>query len=181
MVKKFLFIFVLIAISQQLINAEIPPPTDAPKRLSPSESVKTFTFLVEFHLQLAAYEPLISEPSGVCWDARARLFISELHGYNLEVHFNIDELNKIGVLDDKVRCVRDTSKESEKKAETGTVGTNKMLSDSDGDGVTDKAVTWANDPPPDFGICAANEGVIVICAPDIVYLADHNGDGNPRT
>mgnify|MGYP004086448085 CR=1 FL=1 len=35
-------------------------------------------------LELIAAEPLIRQPSGMCWDEKGRLFVSELHGYNLE-------------------------------------------------------------------------------------------------
>ena len=43
--------------------------------------------------------PLIRQPSGICWNEKGHLFVSELHGYNLEGQFDIEELNKSGELD----------------------------------------------------------------------------------
>ncbi len=85
--------------------AEIPKPADAPRPLSPQESQATFRVPPGLKVQLIAAEPLIHEPSGVCWDAQGRLFVSELHGYNLEGQFDIEELNKTGKLDREVRRI----------------------------------------------------------------------------
>src|SRR5262245_18264116 len=87
-------------------KAEIPPPTDAPQPLAPDESVKRFHVPSGFRLELIAAEPLVREPAGMCWDARGRLFVCELHGYNMDGQLDIDELNKAGKLDHEVRRVR---------------------------------------------------------------------------
>ena len=50
-------------------------------------------------------------------------------------------------------------------------------SDTDGDGRMDKSIVWADRLPPCYGIIAVRGGVIVTCAPDIVYLADRDNDG----
>ena len=47
-------------------------------------------------MELVASEPLIREPSGVCWDEQGRLFVCELHGFNVDGQIDIDELNKTG-------------------------------------------------------------------------------------
>ena len=52
-----------------------------------------------------------------------------------------------------------------------------MLRDADGDGRMDVAEVWAEDLPPVYGLVPARGGVIVACAPDIIFLADHDGDG----
>ena len=41
----------------------------------------------------------------------------------------------------------------------------------------DVAEVWADDLPPVYGLVPARGGVIVACAPDIIFLADHDGDG----
>ena len=41
----------------------------------------------------------------------------------------------------------------------------------------DQAEVWADDLPACFGLVPARDGVIVVCAPDIVYLADRDEDG----
>ena len=129
-------------------------------------------------MKLLAAEPLIREPSGVCWDERGRLFVCELHGYNVEGQYDIDELNKTGKLDTEVRRVQ-ASEENKKKAQADNYGTVKILADTDGDGVMDKAEVWADHLPLCYGMAPARGGIIVACPPDIVFLADKDGDGKP--
>ncbi|MBI4658719.1 MAG: c-type cytochrome [Verrucomicrobia bacterium] len=152
------------------------PATDAPRPLSPEESAERVQLPPGFRLELAASEPLIREPSGVCWDEHGRLFVCELHGYNLEGQFDIEALNKTGQLDREVRRIQANSQAKE-AAQAGTYGTVKLLRDSDGDGRADQAQIFADNLPPCYGLCPARGGLIVACAPDIVYLADRDGDG----
>jgi putative membrane-bound dehydrogenase-like protein len=160
----------------QAALAEIPKPADAPKPLSPQDSHATFRVPAGLKVQLVAAEPLIHEPSGVCWDAKGRLFVSELHGYNLEGQFDIEEANKTGKLDMEVRRIA-APPEAKKKADAATYGTIKLLADTDGDGVMDKATVFADHLPACYGICAARDGIIATAAPQIIYLADRDGDG----
>ena len=160
----------------QLGSAQIPQPTDAPRPRTPEESAAAFKLPDGFRMEVVASEPLIASPSGVCWDERGRMFVSELHGYNLAGQLDIEELNKSGKLDTQVRRVQADEK-FKKAAERGTYGVVKLLLDTDGDGRMDKAVTWATNLPPVYGIVPARGGVIVACAPDIVFLADRDGDG----
>lgn len=156
--------------------AEIPRPTDAPKPKTPEESAKAFQLPPGFRMEVVASEPLIASPSGVCWDERGRMFVSELHGYNLEGQLDIEELNKTGQLDTQVRRVQADEK-FKQAAMKGTYGVIKLLHDTNGDGRMDKADIWASDLPPAYGLVPSRGGVIVACAPDIVYLADRDGDG----
>ena len=120
---------------------------------------------------------MIHEPSGVCWDAQGRLFVCELHGYNIEGQLDIEELNKTGQLDRIVRRV-DADETAKAAAKAATYGTVKLLLDTDGDGRMDQAQVWADRLPACYGICPARDGLVVACAPDIVYLADRDGDGH---
>ena len=156
-------------------HGEIPKPDDAPKPLSPAESAKLFQMPAGYQIRLLASEPLIHEPSGICWDDKGRCFVCELHGYNVEGQYDIDELNKTGQLDLEVRRIQ-ASEAAKKKAEAETYGTVKLLRDTDGDGVMDQAIVWADRLPPCYGIAAANGGLIVACAPHIVFLKDSDGD-----
>src|SRR6185295_17737476 len=65
-------------------------------------------------------------------------------------------------------------------AQSGTYGVVKRLLDTNGDGRMDKAIVWATNLPPAYGLVAARGGVIVTCAPDIAFLADRDGDGVPE-
>jgi putative membrane-bound dehydrogenase-like protein len=156
--------------------AQIPQPTDAPKPLKPEQSAAAFKLPEGFRMEVVASEPLIASPSAVCWDERGRMFVSELHGYNLAGQLDIEELNKTGTLDTKVRRVQ-AGEKFKKAADAGTFGVVKVLRDTDGDGRMDAADVWAADLPPVYGLVPARGGVIVACAPDIIFLADRDGDG----
>src|SRR5437879_3041836 len=163
-----------------LAAAQIPAPTDAPKPLSPEQSAAAFKLPDGFRMEVVASEPLIASPSAVCWDERGRMLVSELHGYNLEGQLEIEELNKTGQLDTQVRRVQADEK-FKRAAKAGTYGVVKLLRDTNGDGRMDKAELWATNLPPAFGLVPARGGVIVACAPDIVFLADRDEDGVAET
>ncbi|MEQ1831098.1 MAG: hypothetical protein ABL921_34445, partial [Pirellula sp.] len=93
---------------------QIVKPDDAPKPLSPKETGQRFKVPFGFRVQLVASEPLVREPSGVCWDEHGDLYVCELHGYNVEGQFDIEELNKTGQLDRVVRRIQ--ADERHKKA-----------------------------------------------------------------
>ena len=165
-----------LALTAQLVSAQIPLPTDAPKPLTPEQSAAAFKLPDGFRMEVIASEPLISSPSGMCWDERGRMFVSELHGYNLEGQLDIEELNKTGQLDTVVRRVQADEK-FKKAAQHGTYGVVKLLRDIDGDGRMDRADVWSTNLPAAYGLVPARGGVIVACAPHIIFFADRDGDG----
>jgi putative membrane-bound dehydrogenase-like protein len=158
-----------------IVRGQIPQPTDMPKPLSPEESIRRMAMPPGFRVEAIAAEPNVREPSDVCWDERGRMFVCELHGYNMEGQYDVEELNKTGKLDHVVRRIG-ASGEAVKKAEKDTYGTVKRLIDTDHDGRMDKAVVWADRLPPCFGLCPARDGLIVVCSPHIIFLADRDGD-----
>ena len=139
----------------------ITKPADAPKPYSPDESAKLVDLPAGFNLELIAAEPLVRQPSGVCWDTQGRLFVCELHGYNLEGQYDVEALNKTGKLDRVVRRLS-APPEAMRKAEEKQHGVVKLLQDLDGDGCMDKAIVWADDLPPCLGIVPAREEVCLI-------------------
>lgn len=154
----------------------IPRATDAPKPLKPEESLKRFQLEPGFRIELVASEPYVADPVAMAFDARGRIFVCEIHGYNLEGYLDVLELNKTGELDKAVRRIPANPKAREEAAKN-QYGTVKLLEDADGDGRVDRAVVWADHLPPCYGVVPARQGVIVLCAPDIVYLADRDDDG----
>jgi putative membrane-bound dehydrogenase-like protein len=160
--------------------AQIPRPEDAPKPRSPEESAAAFRVPEGFRVEVMASEPLIASPSAVCWDERGRMFVSELHGYNLAGELDIEELNKTGKLDTEVRRVQADQRFKE-AAKPGTYGVIKLLTDANGDGRMDHATLWATNLPPAYGLVPARGGIIVACAPDIIYFADRDGDNVAET
>jgi putative membrane-bound dehydrogenase-like protein len=153
----------------------IPPATDAPKPLAPAESRKRFQLPEGFAIELVAAEPHLAEPTGICFDAQGRIFVCELHGYNLDGYYDIVELNKTGVLDKAVRRIP-ASKEAQQRADQETYGTVRLL-ETDRAGRVLRSTVFADRLPPCYGIVPARDGVIVLCAPQIVFLADRDGDG----
>src|SRR5688572_25704178 len=93
-------------LSGNVVVAQIPQPVDAPGPMTPEQSAAAFKLPEGFRMEIVASEPLIASPSGVCWDERGRMFVSELHGYNLAGQFDIEELNRTGKLDTQVRRVQ---------------------------------------------------------------------------
>ena len=93
-------------ITLRIGSAQIPSPDDAPLPLSPEQSKKHFKLTDGFRIDLIASEPLIRDPSCIAWDSKGRLFVTEIHGYNLEGHLDVTELNKTGKLDKSIRRVR---------------------------------------------------------------------------
>lgn len=170
------FVAVMPMFVTGLVSAQVQPAADGPKPLSPEESQKSFRVPDGFQIELVASEPLIKEPSGVCWDEHGRMYVTELHGYNLEGQYDIEELNRTGELDRVVRRIQanDRAKEA---ALAETHGVVKQLSDSNGDGRMDRMTVFADDLPPCYGAVPARGGIIVACAPHIVYLRDDDGDG----
>jgi putative membrane-bound dehydrogenase-like protein len=165
-------------ITLRIGSAQIPSPDDAPLPLSPEQSKKHFKLTDGFRIDLIASEPLIRDPSCIAWDSKGRLFVTEIHGYNLEGHLDVTELNKTGKLDKSIRRVRVGPKLKE-EAHKGQTGSLKLLRDLDGDGKMDESILWADDIPAAYGIITLDQGVIITAAPHILFFADTNGDNRP--
>jgi putative membrane-bound dehydrogenase-like protein len=178
-IYRSLFLTALV-LTTHFALAQIPKPTDAPQPMTPEQSAAAFKLPDGFRMEVVVSEPLIASPSAVCWDERGRMFVSELHGYNLAGQLDIEELNKTGKLDTQVRRVQADEK-FKRAAMAGTFGVVKMLHDANGDGRMDRANVFATNLPPIYGLVPARGGIIVACAPDIVFLADRDGDGKAET
>ncbi len=163
-------------VTSTLLASDIRPASDAPPPLSPEESQKLFQVPSGFRVELVASEPHLADPVAMAFDAQGRILVCEIHGYNLEGYYDILELNKTGVLDQQVRRIL-ANEEAIKKAQQEQYGTVKRLEDVDGDGRIDRSTVLADRLPPCYGLVPARDGVIVFCAPDIIYLADKDDDG----
>ena len=170
---------VIWACSVACVVAADQPEPKAPLPLSPSESVRELRLPAGFRIELVASEPLVVEPSCVVFDGRGRMFVSEIHGFNLEGEIDVKELNKSGKVDRTVRRIRweRVGGPIAEQAKRGQFGTVKLLVDSDGDGRMDKVDVWADRLPPCYGMLPLRDGLVVVCAPDILFLADRDGDG----
>src|SRR5262249_12115845 len=149
------------------VGENIPKATDAPKPLAPDESRQRFRLPQGFRIELVAPEPEIAEPTGLCFDASGRIFVCELHGYNLDGYYDIAELNKTGELDTQVRRIPAT-KAAEEQAAKETYGTVRVL-ELDGAGRAIRSSVFADRLPPCYGLVTARGEWIVLCATGVIY------------
>ena len=97
---------------------------------------------------LVASDPLVRSPVAGVFDARGRLWVVEMPDYPTG------------------------PKPGEKPG-----GAIKILQDDDGDGVFDSASNFADGLLFANGLMLWKDGVIVTCAPEVLYLRDTDGDG----
>jgi putative membrane-bound dehydrogenase-like protein len=119
-----------------------------PSPLSPADALKAFEVVPGLRVELVAAEPLVASPCAIAFDAKGRLFVAENRGY------------PIG------------PKEGERP-----VGVIALLEDTDKDGRMDKRTVFADGLTFPNGVLPWDGGVIVTCAPDVLFLKDNDGDG----
>ena len=119
-----------------------------PSPLSPADAQKVFEVVPGLRVELVAAEPLVASPCAIAFDSKGRLFVAENRGY------------PIG------------PKEGEKPA-----GVIALLEDTNGDGQMDKRTIFADGLTFPNGVLPWGGGIIVTCAPDVLFLKDNDGDG----
>ena len=117
--------------------------------LSPEESMKRIQLDGPYEVQLVAAEPLVLDPVECTWDAQGRMYVADMRDYPLGPSNQGDPwLSRI-----------------------------QLLTDEDGDGRMDKAVTFADHMDNVQGLLPYNGGLIATTRSQVLFLKDTNGDG----
>jgi putative membrane-bound dehydrogenase-like protein len=115
--------------------------------LEPDEARQSISVPPGFSVQLVASEPLVEDPINLAFGHDGSLWVVEMGDYPLG---------------------------ADKPSEGGRI---KRLTDTDGDGVFDRATVFLDDLDFPTGVHPWGDGVIVIAAPDIFLARDSDGDG----
>ncbi len=119
------------------------------KALSPEESLKRIQLDGDYEVQLVAAEPLVLDPVECTWDAQGRMYVADMRDYPLGPPVAGDPwLSRI-----------------------------QLLTDENGDGRMDKAVTFADHMDNVQGLLPYNGGLIATTRSQILFLKDTDGDG----
>ena len=131
-------------------RSEGPPKPPAPSDgpLSPRDALASFRVEPGLRVELVAAEPMVVSPVACAFDARGRLYVVENRGY--------------------------PTGPGEGKPPAGRIA---LLEDTDGDGRMDRRTEFAEGLTFPNGVMPWKEGVIVTCAPEVLWLRDTNGDG----
>src|SRR3954468_1433007 len=116
--------------------------------VSPGESLKSMHVPAGFKVDLVASEPLIDAPVAFDWGPDGRLWVVEMRDYPL----GLDNHGKPG-------------------------GRIVLLTDKDGVGKYDTSTVFLDNLLFPNGIMSWGKGVLITCAPDIIYAEDTDGDG----
>ncbi len=108
-----------------------------------AEALKTFKLRPGFRMELVASEPLIRSPVALEFDEDGRLFVVEYPEYNQYANPNFKGHGRV-----------------------------KMLEDTDGDGVYDKAAVYVDHLDSPVALACWGGGVFVGAVPNILYCKD---------
>jgi putative membrane-bound dehydrogenase-like protein len=133
--------------------------------VSPAKAAATLEVHPEFTATLVAAEPLVTKVMNIDWDERGRLWVGETPEYpNGRRVPNVTPWKETGSL----HPTR-TDRPAEDRIS--------WLEDSNGDGVMDRKVVFADGLELVTGFVLYRRGVIAATAPDIWFLEDTDGDG----
>lgn len=124
--------------------------------VEPQDALATFVVQGGFHLELAAREPAVADPVDACFDAQGRMYVAEFHGYPYSEEVR-DPQQPLPIGKQNVCLVR-------------------LLEDTDGDGVFDRSVVFADDLSWVTSVCCFDDGVFVLAPEHLYYFRDTDGD-----
>lgn len=131
-----------------------------PAPLSPAASLAALQLKPGYEARLIAHEPLVQDPVFFDWDARGRLWVVEMGDYP----FAPGETTRDGKV----------GQERVSELQAGRV---KILEDTDGDGVCDKATVFLDGLRHPTSLIPWKNGVFIAHIPEILFAEDTDGDG----
>ena len=131
--------------------AELCRPPAPPPR-TPEESLKALHVKPGFKAEIVACEPLVQDPIFVDWDARGRMWVVEMGDYPFHDHNGETHHGRV-----------------------------KVLEDTDGDGIYDKATIFLDDLTYPTGLACWKNGVFIASVPEVFFVAEENGKPGKRT
>lgn len=143
----------IVGAVKELVGPKFVSPVDEKKTggthaLSPQQSLALIRTKPGLHVKLVAAEPLVTSPVAIDFGPDGKLYVAEMLDY---------PAGKGG------------------RFEPG--GRIRVLEDTDGDGIYDKATVFLDHLPFPTGVTVWRNGILVCAAPDILYAEDTNGDG----
>jgi mono/diheme cytochrome c family protein/glucose/arabinose dehydrogenase len=135
-------------------EVEIKFKLPPPKPLTAEEALKTFKIEKGFRVELVATEPMVEAPIAISFDDQGRMFVVEMRGY---------------------------MRDAEGTTEHEPTGRIKLLEDTDGDGLMDKATIFVDELVMPRSVLAVNGGALVAVPPNLFFYKDTDGDGKADT
>jgi putative membrane-bound dehydrogenase-like protein len=129
-------------------GGEIPPTVALDGPLAPDQAPRSFRLEPGLRLELVAAEPLIASPVALTFDEHGRLYVAENRGYPTGPGPGEPPAGRIA-----------------------------LLEDTDSDGRMDRRTEFASGLTFPNGVMPWKSGLIVTCAPDVLFLRDTDGDG----
>jgi len=145
--------------AKRLLSSEIQVP--AAPVLSPTEALRSFVLPPQFRIELVAAEPLVQDPVMMTFDARGRMWVAELSGYNIP-----EFVTQLPVYLDRSRPVPKPPK-----------GRVVVLEDTDGDGKMDRRTVYWDDMDVPRAIGFVGDWVLIGDPPRLWVTRDRDGDG----
>jgi putative membrane-bound dehydrogenase-like protein len=122
-----------------------------PQPTSPQDALKALHLPEGFEATLFAHEPDVQNPVGLAWDKRGRMWVAENYTYaERQKRFDLSLKDRVVILEDK-----------------------------DWDGVAETRKVFTEDVQMLTSVEISDDGVWLMCPPQVLFIADANHDDIP--